>query len=337
MVALGDTAMSATTLVQLRALVEAAVLAPSSHNTQPWRFAVRNATVDLYADRTRALPVNDPDDRELAMSCGAALFNLRVAAAHRTISIALSLLPDASDPDWLARIVCGTGTIGPLADLWPAVAERRTYRKRFVDRPVDSAAVDAMVTAAATEGATLLPVIDTAVRREVATLIAEGDRRLWADPRWRRELALWMHPRRRGDGLTLPGLAVPVAQFVVRTFDMGGGTAAKDQALADGSPLLAVLETAGDDPRDWLIAGQALERVLLTGCRLGVQASYLNQPIQVGALRPALRMLVGATALPQILLRFGYPSEVAPASARRPLDAVIDHDTNPAQAPRGSP
>ena len=134
----------------------------------------------------------------------------------------------------------------------------------------------------------------------------------------------------------MPGLAVPVAQFVVRTFDMGEGTAAKDQALADGSPLLAVLETTGDDSRDWLVAGLALERVLLTGCRLGLRASYLNQPIHVSALRPTLRSLVGAAGLPQVLLRLGYPSETVPASVRRPFDAVIDDDTNPAQAPRAS-
>lgn len=327
--------MSATAPAQMRRLVEAAVLAPSSHNTQPWRFAIRDAAVDLYADRTRALPVNDPDDRELTISCGAALFNLRVAAAARTVATAVTLLPDPSDRDWLARVTGGAGLVEPLADLWPAVTERRTYRKRFADRPVDSAVVAALAAAAAAEGASLLSVLDPNVRQEVASLVAEGDRRLWADPRWRRELALWMHPRRRGDGLTLPGLTVPIAQRVVRTFDMGDWAAAKDRALAAGSPLLAVLETTGDDPRQWLIAGLALERVLLTGGRLGLQASYLNQPIQVGALRPTLRTLVGATGLPQLLLRFGYPAEVVPASVRRPLDGVIDDDPEVAQALRG--
>jgi len=70
--------MSSVTAVQARALLDAAILAPSSHNTQPWRFAVRERTIDLYADRTRALPVNDPDDRELTISrCGC----IRVDAA----------------------------------------------------------------------------------------------------------------------------------------------------------------------------------------------------------------------------------------------------------------
>lgn len=65
----------------IRSMLEAAVRAPSSHNTQPWLFAVRPDGIALYADRTRALPVNDPHDRELTVSCGAALLQLRVAAA----------------------------------------------------------------------------------------------------------------------------------------------------------------------------------------------------------------------------------------------------------------
>ncbi|MGD9906477.1 MAG: nitroreductase [Vicinamibacterales bacterium] len=317
--------MNATTPLELRALVEAAVLAPSSHNTQPWRFRTGNATVDLYADRRRALPVNDPDDRELHISCGAALFNLRVAAAHWQVPVAVSMLPDAADPDWLARVTCGMGSPEPLADLWPALTERRTHRRRFTDRAVEADEVEALAAAAAAEGATCLTVGGEATRHEVGALVAEADRRLWDDPRWRRELALWMHPRRRGDGLTLPGLPVPLAQFVVRTFDMGEGTGATDRALTEGSPLLALLETTGDSPRDWLFAGQALEHLLLTGCRRGLQASYLNQSIQVTALRSELGAVVGGSGVPQILLRLGYPAAALPATPRRPIDDVLDH------------
>lgn len=58
-----------------------AIRAPSSHNTQPWLFDCRDERIDLLADRTRALPANDPEDRELTISCGCALMTLRVAAA----------------------------------------------------------------------------------------------------------------------------------------------------------------------------------------------------------------------------------------------------------------
>lgn len=93
---------------QALSLVRKAVLAPSSHNTQPWLFQVAKSDIDLLADRTRALPVNDPEDRELTISCGCALMNLRVAAAHRRFRIEVQLVPDARELDWLARVCCLT-------------------------------------------------------------------------------------------------------------------------------------------------------------------------------------------------------------------------------------
>lgn len=132
-----------------------------------------------------------------------------------------------------------------------------------------------------------------------------------------------MHMRRRGDGLTVPALALPVARLVIRSFDLSGRVGAKDRKMAESSPLLAVLGASGDGTRDWLQVGQALQRVLLVACRHGLQASFLNQPIQVAPLRPGLQNLVGGGS-PQMLLRFGHPRELPPAAPRRPLEAVIE-------------
>jgi len=309
-----------------RTLVGAATLAPSSHNTQPWRFRVTAAAVDLFADRTRALPVNDPDDRELTISCGAAVLNLRVAAAHCDLRCDVQIVSSAEEPDWLAHVALGAGPAVDTAEaaLYESLTERRTYRKKFADAPVPADVIDRLREAAGAEGARLTPILADADRQAVAALVSEGDAVQWANPSWRRELAAWMHPRRRGDGLVMPGLVVPVAQLVVRTFDMGGGVGAKDRALAEGSPLLALVETTRDTPSDWLSAGQALQRVLLTACSFGLQASYLNQPIQVPPLRPRLRDLVRAEGMPQILLRLGYPDQAIPPAPRRPLDDVVD-------------
>lgn len=308
-----------------RSLIRRAVLAPSSHNTQPWLFRVSDSTIDLWADRTRGLPVNDPEDRELTISCGCALMHLRVAAAAGGLATQVGLLPSEDEPDWLARVSFGVASTNSpgLADLDEHIESRRTYRKRFESRAVESGALGELRQAAAAEGAWFELLETEESRREAGDLVAEGDAMQWANPSWRRELAAWMHPRRRGDGLCVPALAAPMAQLVVRTFDMGGGVGAKDRELAEGSPVLAVLGTDGDRTRDWLIAGQALGRALLAGCRWGLQASYLNQPMQVASLRPRIQDLVGR-GFPQILLRIGYPGETVSASPRRPMEDVIE-------------
>jgi nitroreductase len=306
-------------------LVAAAVRAPSSHNTQPWIFRVTPEGLELMADRTRALPVNDPHDRELVMSCAAALFNLRVAAAAEGLGAWVRVRPDPDRPDLLAsvHVDADAGPRPELADLAPAIPRRRTYRKAFDDREVESGAAHELILAAREEGASLRVLEDVVLRDRTAELVAEGDAVQWSDPSWRRELAAWMHPRREGDGLAVPTLAAPIARLVVRTFDMGGGVAAKDQELADASPLLAVLATASDGVGDWLAAGQALERVLLTATMRGLQASYLNQPVQVPALRSRLADGTGVR-FPQALLRFGYPEEELEPTPRRPVEEVLE-------------
>lgn len=307
-------------------LVRHAVLAPSSHNTQPWRFRVSGSSVELHADRTRALPVNDPLDRELTISCGCALMNLVVAARHFGRFRDAEILPELMHPDLVARVRLSptAGPAQPGSDLFNAIRLRRTYRKRFAERKVPGALLKSLATAAMAGGAWLEVISGRDARRDLAALIAEADRMQWADPSWRRELAQWMHPRRAGDGLVIPGLTSPLTHAVVRTFDMGRGVGAKDSELADASPVLAVIGTERDRPRDWVAAGEALQGVLLTAQTHELQASFLNQAVQVPSMRARLQSLLAHAGQPQLVIRLGYPADAVPATPRRPLEDVIE-------------
>jgi len=311
---------------RLRSLLNYAVFAPSSHNTQPWRFEIKDNRILLYADRTRALPANDPEDRELTISCGCALMNLRAAAAHKGLGVSCEIVPDPNDEDLLAVVDLGKDDTPSSAesDLFQSIEGRRTYRKRFEDRDVPDSTLSALSESAVEEGAWLQVIESEDKRQNIAALVSEGDSIQWSNPSWRRELAAWMHPRRRGDGLTMPVGVSPIAKLVVRTFDMGNGVGAKDKQLADESPVLAVIGSDGDSVQGWLRAGQALEKVLLSAHSSGLQASYLNQPIQVASLRSKLQDLLGRGGFPQVLIRLGYPAVEVPAAPRRAIDEVID-------------
>ena len=305
-------------------LVARATLAPSSHNTQPWRFEAFAGEVRIFADRTRALPVHDPYDRELTISCGAALLNLRLAARFGGAITETELLPDPDDPDLLAvlRVTGRQEERDPaVIRLFRAMPARRTCRERFSAEPVPPELPGELLAAARAEGAWLV-LLDDDQRAALATLVDEGDRLQFADPCWRRELAMWLHPRRSGDGLALPG--GPFTRAAVRGFDLGPRTGARDATLARDAPLLAVLGTDGDTERDWLTAGQALQRVLLRATAWGVQSGHLNQPIQVAALRPRLAGALGRPdACPQVALRLGVPRREPEPSPRRPLEDVL--------------
>ena len=324
---------TAGTHEKLRFALRYAVLAPSSHNTQPWHFIVDGDSVTLCADRLRALPVVDPFDRELIISCGAALFNLRVALSHFGLAYAITLFPSRLDPDVLAHVqVVPEGYCdAALAPLFPAIRQRVTARELFRDEPLPSGVLQQVVDAADAEGADAVCISSAPVREKVAELVAAADRIQFDDPRFRRELATWIHPRRREDGMpalsagmtALLDLATPLLASVVRTFDLGGGLAAAHHALAEGSPLLVCLATSTDDMPAWLSAGQALERLLLVAANAGITASYLNQPVEVSALREQLRALLGMDAVPQLVLRVGRAKRPAVHSPRRPLADVV--------------
>ncbi len=318
---------------RLRFLVTYAVLAPSSHNTQPWRFRLRGGTtLDLFADRNRALPVVDPDDRALIISCGAALANLRAAAAALGEALEVTTMPDPGDREWLA-VIRARGPCAPApgsARLLRAMTARRTTRFAFAPDPVPAPLRREIVTAAEADGAARLHwVEDFAARRAIARLVAEGDRIQMADPAFRHELATWLRPAHGAsrDGVSGAAFGMPdmlsfALALAIRTFDLGGSQAAKDEALAQGSPALAVLATPGETQADWLAAGEALQRALLAVTAGGFAASFMNQPIEVPALRGRLGALVGAAGQPQILLRIGRGPKPVPAT-RRPLREVL--------------
>lgn len=329
--ALDEFPLTGTAADKLRAAVKYAILAPSSHNSQPWRFHVAADHLDLLADRSRALPVVDPADRELTISCGAALYFLRAALHHFGCALTIQPFPAAGNPDLLARVSISGPHETTAEDhaLFDAIPKRRTYRLPFEPRVLSDRLQSALERAALREGGRFDTFRSPASRDAVADLVAEADRLQMADRRFRRELAAWMRPNHPKPTDGIPGYALgwsdimaAAGPLVVRTFDVGSGVAARNHELAEGSPMLALIGTDHDAPKDWLVAGQALARALLRAQVDGVSASFLNQPIEVEEFRLRLQTLVGRLGFPQILLRLGYGEPIKP-SPRRPVADVL--------------
>lgn len=320
-----------TAAEQMRFLLNYAVLAPSGHNTQPWVFKIVDDAIELSADRACALPVVDPDDRELTISCGAALLNLRVALRHFGYRDVVQALPEPDNPDLLARIQMGEKirTNAEEHMLFEAIRRRRTNRQAFEQRAVPADILAALQKAAQAEGAWLIILQTEEDRSAVADLIALGDRVQLRDKHFRRELAAWVRPGRsqRRDGIPLYALRFGdlmayAGPLVERTFELGNGQAARDRQIARGSPVLAVLGTDVDTAYDWLVAGQALERMLLYARTQGIWASFLNQPIEVPDMRLTLQSMLERAGFPQMLLRMGYGPEVPPTPRRSVQDVL---------------
>jgi hypothetical protein len=319
---------------QLEFLLGYAVLAPSNHNSQPWLFRVNVSNVEIFADRRRALRAIDPYDRELTLSCGAALFNLRVAAEYFSHQYQVEILPNPSDPNLLARLHLGMRADTTTEDvlLFQALTRRRTNRGPFRADPVPDEVLAELADAAGREGAWLVVARGEAPRHALGELVAEADRRQWAAKAFREELARWMRTdaAHQADGIPAHDLGIKdwlsfAGPSLIRTFNRGAGYAAHDLDVVIHSPTLVLLGTNTDNPATWMQAGQALQSVLLHAESAGVSASHLNQPIEVAELRADVATAVGVGGFPQALLRLGYGQPVPPTPRHTARTRLIRH------------
>ena len=315
---------------RLRFLLQWAVLAPSRHNSQPWLFEIEGDELRIYADATRALPVADPDGRQLVMACGAAAVNLRLAAAHFGMATSTEILPTTRRDGLLARIRLEErrATTPDAEEMFQAIPRRRTNRLPLDGREPPDGLVTALLRDARREGAWLRPV-EEQERCAVGELVAEGDRLQWSSPRFRAELAQWTRPNRTRARDGMPGYALGMSDaaallhpLVVRLSNPADQEADRDRRRARGCKALLVLSTPRDGRAEWFTAGEALQRILLRAAARGLFASYFAQPIETPHLRRRLEDVLVEHGVPQVMFRLGYGREVRPVP-RRSVEEVL--------------
>lgn len=318
----------------LRNAVAAAIMAPSSHNSQPWRFRIEGDTLELYADRARHLAVIDAERRQQIQSCGCALYNARVAVRAMGHDDLVAVAPRGSGhPDYLATLQLGARRAITDDDraLLAAIPSRRTNRRAFLPRPVAAEQTDRMCAAAAAEGARAVR-LEPEAKSALGALIQEADRLQFCDPAFRAELATWLRPfgSRQRDGIPFVekeyGSALPfTVMAALRSPTLGREFGAIEDELVLGAPVVLVLGTPGDTPADWLACGQALQAVLLRATALEMAASFLNQVLEIPHLRGQVADLAPEVGYPHMVLRLGFPAEpIHRAAPRRDLDDVLD-------------
>lgn len=305
-------------------IVEAAMHAPSVHNTQPWRFSSSEEGLDLWAEEARRLPVLDPHGRQLHLSCGGALVHARVAARAGGLDADAQLLPTPDDPTHLARLRLRWGAPPSAAEqsLSEAILRRHTYRDAFDVSPVPTALLGQLRLVAEQECGRLHVLTDPDDVLELAVLLSHADSLEEAEPAYREELATWVHDGPAEDGI--PRAALPAdpergSSLRLRDFELSGPASSGGEPPDAEHPAVVVILTDDDTPLSWLQAGQAVG-ILLRAAQDGVLAQPLAQVTDTVAFRLRLRHALGVLGTPQLALRMGY----ATASASTPRRSIAD-------------
>jgi hypothetical protein len=310
----------------LRRAAEAGVRAPSMLNTQPWLFRLNQGAIEVVADPGRRLAVADRAGWAARLACGAAAYNARVALAAAGHPAEVELLPARDDPDVIARLVAGPARRPNYAEeeLHAAIPRRHSNRAPFRAVPVPPDVRSRLVVAARGEAAWLDLLVGMTALTAFAEIAHSADRVLRRDARYQAEMAGWTHGDAPPDGVPASaGAPVGEPQDLLpqRMFSDRHRAPGRDY---EPEPLIGILGVPADRPLDQIVAGQALQKVLLTAVTAGLDTSLISQPIEVPAARDQLRRSLGRSGYPQITIRFGYGTPGRPAPRRQVSEVVRD-------------
>ncbi|HVT21469.1 MAG TPA: hypothetical protein VHE57_08795 [Mycobacteriales bacterium] len=316
---------------QMRLAAQFAELAPSVHNTQPWRFVARPNALEIHVDPDRKLDYIDPSGRQLHLSCGAAIELARLGIRYLGLSCTVRLLPDPSHDTLVAKLVVGfaepvTGAEQRLID---AVPRRYTDRGPYTDEPPSWLALQKMREAAGERHCWLRVLDHTDDRLAAIRLLESAEAAEATEDTYREEITSWQRSGAAHDGIPVDDLLewerlhrvsdVPLRDFTGR---------ASHPTPGDGEPpaverdTIVVLGTDRDDRLSWLQAGRALADVLLTLTDANLVSQPLGPALDLPATRARLRRELGLVGYPQMMLRVGHGMRV-PVTGRRPIDEVF--------------
>ena len=320
--------VSAPELVQ-RELVRHATLAPSSHNTQCWKFHLQPHVISVYADLARRCPAVDPDDHHLFVSLGCALENLTQAA--QASGLHCEQLEHTIDAGMID--VTLTPTTAHASALYDAIPSRQCTRGEYDGQPLSMDQLRLLQRAGSSERVQMIVLTERNALERMLELVVAGNTAQMHDQAFIDELQHWIRFNaaeavHTGDGLYAgiagnPSLPRWLGKPLMRLFFTAAGENQRYAQQIRSAAGIAVFVSAANNRAHWVETGRCYERFALQATALGIRNAMLNQPVEVAALRPELASWLGVGNLrPDLVVRFGRGATL-PMSLRRPLEQVL--------------
>jgi len=311
-----------------RELVRYATLAPSSHNTQCWRFGIEPQAITIVPDFARRCPAVDPDDHHLFVSLGGAAENLAQAALAHGLKAQAAF--DASRD---ALRIALEATAPQTLPLFQAIPQRQSTRGEYDGKPLSADHLRVLERAASGGGVQLIMLSDKTALEKALEFVVQGNSVQMQDKAFVEELKAWIRFSASdavglGDGLYSassgnPSVPAWLGRMMFGLFFTENSENDKYAKHVRSSAGIAVFVGPSNDKAGWIEVGRAYERFALQATALGVRTAHLNQPVGVAALRPKFASFLGIPGKrPDLVVRFGR-GPTLPPSLRRPVQSVL--------------
>jgi len=305
-----------------RFLIRYAILAPSGHNSQPWKFSIKGTQIWAFADLARALRIADSDDRELFIAAGCTLMNLLIAAKYFGYDPKVIYFPEDGEEELVAIINLSRlveQQESEVPELFKSITERRTNRRQYEDKTISQEDLTKLQNCCSEKGIRLDLITDQDTKAKVAEFVVRGDILQYSDPAYRRELGYWVGQGAFGH----KGIMAKVGSLFVSRTNPGRKTGEKERMLILSAPVLGVLSSAKEDKLSRVKVGEAYEKIALTATSLNIQQHPMNQGLtEVSGHKEELKKALKIQEIPQLPFRLGY-AEPTPRQVRRPLEEFL--------------
>ena len=311
-----------------RELVRYATLAANSHNTQPWQFRLSDRSILVLPDPGRRLPAVDPDDHHVFASLGCAAENMVQAACAFGLRAVPSYDPDARE------IRLDLDAAPPeRTDLFDAIPHRQSTRAVYDGRSVPPEHLRLLEAAGNGQGVRMLLFTGRKQCEEILSYLVAGNSAQMDEVAYVKELVSWIRfsyseALSTRDGLfskcsgnpVLPGWIGRLIFSQVFTKDAENRMYESQLRSSAG---VAVFVSEKNEPAYWAEAGRCSQRFALQATSLQLRHAFINQPVEVPAVRGQFAAYLGIGGRrPDLVMRFGYGPEL-PKSLRRPVEHVI--------------
>jgi len=317
----------------LHFLVRFAGEAPSSHNTQPWLFAFSKNEILVYGNKIRKLAASDTNNRQFFLSIGCAIQNILTAADYYGFPFSVEYFPDKSDPFFAARIIFKSLELNhkehDANHLIFEITKRHANRELFSGQPIPEDFLS-RVRGMGDQSLAITPTSDDATKKAIAAVVVDATVAAMNDRDFSRELSEWMKPSfpKYRDGMPGYNIGIPWLLSFIFPLVLRYGSVANQQRkmigkMLEHTPTFLTISTAEDNPREWLRAGQTLERIWLNASREGIKVGILAAAVQIGEFYNGLKDALGTSFRPQVFCRIGYANKIPPKSPRLLFNEIV--------------